>query len=182
MEPLQLTLLIVLLFFVLFILISLLSKKQVDEFENGDNVKIIEKEVIIDKTDHDTLNKLKGERDYFISIADNKQSVIERLNKRIKEIETQEAVIIQNNKIPNKIIQKAKELKESDYFHIIITHDSIKDDIIKKFPDERYSVVVDKIQRIESTLGRYNIFILSKAGIKSVKVNRIPKEFSNIKK
>lgn len=182
MGPLQLTLLIVLLFFALFIVISLLSKKQADKFENEDNVKIIEKEIIIDKTDHDTLNKLKEERDYFISIADNRKNDIERLNKRIKEIEAQEAVIIQNNKIPNKIIQKSKELKESGYFHIIITHDSIKEDIIKKFPDERYSVVVDKIQRVENTLGRYNMFILSKAGIKSVKVNRIPKEFSNIKK
>lgn len=182
MEPIQLTLFIVFLFFLLFIVISLFSKKQKDISESDDNVKILEKEIIIDKTDYDGISKLKEERDYFVTIADNRKDIIEKLNKKIKKLESQEKTVIQSNKIPSKIIQKAKELNEKGYFYVIITHDSIKDDIIKKFPDERYSIVVDKIQRIENNLGRYNIYILSRDGIKLVKVNRLPSEFSNDKK
>lgn len=184
MEPIQLTLLIVFLFFIFFIVLSFFSKSDddVDEIENSDNIKIIEKEVIVDNTDYETITKVKEERDYFVNIADNRKKEIENLSRKIKELESKKQVVIQNNKIPTYVIEKAKELQKNGYFHIMITHDSEKEDIIKEYSDERYSVVVDKIKRTENNLGRYNTYIISKDGIKLVKLNRLPKEFSNDKK
>lgn len=176
MNTISLTAIIVIGFFVFFIIISIFSKKtdymidDVNEDELPDNVRIIEKEVIVDKTDYSAVDKMIKERDEFVNIAEYKNNEINNLKSKIKEknnklkdyedkIDTLNNtinILKKNKNLPDILIEKINSIKhEKGFFYVIVHKENKQIDIIRKFPLDKYETVKNKLLGTKSHLGRY---------------------------